>query len=234
MPAYNEEAIIAETIKQWHIVVERIGEGSRLVIFNDGSKDDTYKVMMNLKNDYPQLLPIDKPNSGHGPTCTFAYNYSINNGADYVFQTDSDGQTNPDEFWQFWEQRNNYDFLIGYRKSREDGLMRILVSRVLKFFVWLVFGEKVKDPNTPFKLMRTSKLVSIIKIIPDDFYLSNVIISVLAIKRKERILWLPISFKPRKSGSNSIKLLGIFKIGVKAIVDLYKIKEKIKFEQDHS
>ena len=30
-------------IEQWYPVVERIGGDSRLVILNDGSKDDTYK-----------------------------------------------------------------------------------------------------------------------------------------------------------------------------------------------
>ena len=36
IPAYNEEANIEETIINWHTVVERIGNESRLVVFNDG------------------------------------------------------------------------------------------------------------------------------------------------------------------------------------------------------
>ena len=231
MPAYNEEAIIAETIEQWHQVVKKTGRSSRLVVFNDGSKDNTYEIMLRLKDHYPQFIPIDKPNTGHGPTCTFAYNYCINAGAEYIFQTDSDGQTSPTDFWQLWEQRNTYDFLIGYRKNRQDGLARILVSRVLKFLVWLIFGEKVKDPNTPFKLMNTDKLVSIVEVIPNDFFLSNVVISMLIVKRKEKALWLPISFKARKAGANSIKLIGITKIGFKAIGDLYRIRKKIRSSQ---
>jgi glycosyltransferase involved in cell wall biosynthesis len=234
MPAYNEEAIIAESIKQWHNIVEKIGEDSRLVVFNDGSKDKTYEIMSGLVSSHPQLVPVDKPNSGHGPTCTFAYNYAINNGADFVFQTDSDGQTCPDDFWQFWEQRKSYDFIIGFRKNRKDGIMRVFVSKMLQFFVWFIFREKVSDPNTPFKLMRTDKLMSVIKIVPTDFFLSNVLINILAIKRKAKIAWLPITFLPRKSGSNSIKILGIFKIGLKAVGDLYKIKRTIKADPEFS
>ena len=77
MPAYNEEANIAETIKNWHTVVERIGHDSRLVIFNDGSKDNTYEIMLRSKDKYSLFIPIDKPNSGHGATCIYAYNYCI-------------------------------------------------------------------------------------------------------------------------------------------------------------
>ena len=45
----------------------------------------------------------------------YAYHYALEQGADYVFQTDSDGQTLPEEFWPFWEQRKEYDMLIGNR-----------------------------------------------------------------------------------------------------------------------
>lgn len=54
MPAYNESANIGETVKQWYPVVEKIngidGCEAMLVIANDGSKDDTYQVMMDLKS----------------------------------------------------------------------------------------------------------------------------------------------------------------------------------------
>jgi len=226
MPAYNEEVNIEEIVKQWHTVVEKIGSNSRLVIFNDGSTDKTYEIMQCLKDQYSQFVPITKPNSGHGSTCMFAYNYCINTDVDYIFQTDSDGQTDPTEFWQFWENRNDFDFIIGDRTKRQDGFSRIVVTKTLKLLVWLIFGEKVKDCNTPFRLMNAKKLKPILEIIPDNFFLANVIISMLVVKRKEKYLWLPISFKPRQGGINSINLKRILKIGYKAIADFYTIKQK--------
>lgn len=228
MPAYNEEANIEETVKQWHPVVEKIGLDSRLVIFNDGSTDNTFGIMQRLKDKYSQFIPVTKLNSGHGSTCIFAYNYCINANADYIFQTDSDGQTNPEEFWQFWEKRNDYDFIIGYRKKRQDGFSRIVVTRTLKLLVWLIFREKVKDSNTPFRLMNAKKLKPILEILPEDFFLSNVIISMLVVKRKEKHLWLPISFKPRQGGVPSANLKRIIKIGYKAINDFHNIKNNTK------
>ncbi len=227
MPAYNEAANIEKTIKQWHTVIEEIGSNSRLVIFNDGSNDNTYEIMLSLKSKFPQLVPETKTNSGHGATLLYAYNYCIENNADYVFQTDSDGQTNPKEFWEFWNKRNNYDFIIGYRKKRQDGFGRIIVNRILKLIVWLIFGEKVKDSNTPFRLMNIKKLKPLLEFIPFDFFLSNVIISMLVVKRKEKYLWLPITFKPRQGGINSINFKRIIKIGYKAISDFYTIKHNL-------
>jgi glycosyltransferase involved in cell wall biosynthesis len=232
MPAYNEEANIEETVKQWHAVVEKIGLDSRLVIFNDGSTDNTFEIMQRLQDKYSQFVPVTKPNSGHGPTLIFAYNYCINADADYIFQTDSDGQTDPEEFWQFWEKRNDCDFIIGYRNKRQDGFNRIVVTRTLKLLVWLIFGENVKDPNTPFRLMNAKQLKPILEMIPDDFFLSNVVISMLIVKKKGKCLWLPISFKPRQGGINSINFRRIIKIGYKAIADFYILKRLI-IEHSH-
>ena len=95
MPAYDEEANIEKIVKQWHTVVEKISSNSRLVIFNDGSTDNTYEIMQSLKDQYSQFIPITKENSGHGSTCMFAYKYCINSDIDYIFQTDSDVQTDP-------------------------------------------------------------------------------------------------------------------------------------------
>lgn len=228
IPAYNEEANIETIINQWHRVVEKIGNTSRLVIFNDGSKDKTSEIMQSLRSKYSQFIPINKSNSGHGSTCLFAYKYAIDSGADFIFQTDSDGQTNPDEFMDFWNNRNLYDFVIGYRRNREDGFSRIIVTRTLKLLVHIIFKTEVKDPNTPFRLMRSQKLKPILEMIPENFFLSNVIISMLVVKQKEKSLWLPITFKPRQGGVNSINIKRIIQIGFKAIGDFRSINKRIK------
>lgn len=228
MPAYNEEANIEKVVEEWHPVVEKIGNGSRLVIVDDGSKDATFAKLQNLTKEYSCLEPITKPNSGHGSTLLFAYSYALDKGANFIFQTDSDGQTVAREFWDFWDLRVKYDFIIGSRKARMDGLSRVFVTKVLKFVIWFIFGIWVDDVNTPFRLMNAEKLKSLLKIVPKDFFLSNVLISVLVVLKKQRYLWRPITFRPRQGGVNSINLKRIIKIGIKAIADFKKIKALIK------
>lgn len=105
MPAYNEEANIEAVVSQWHPLVEKIGSDSRLVVMDDGSKDHTYEKLKDLQKKFPQLVGVTKENEGHGATVLRAYHYAVDHGADYVFQTDSDGQTLPEEFWPLWENR---------------------------------------------------------------------------------------------------------------------------------
>ena len=80
IPAYNEEENIEAVIRDWHPVVEKTGEDSRLVIINDGSKDSTYEKMLALKEEFSQLEPLTKANSGHGSTILYGYNYALQQG----------------------------------------------------------------------------------------------------------------------------------------------------------
>ena len=228
MPSYNEAENIEETIKQWYPVVEKAGQECRLVIANDGSKDNTFSKMESMKKDFPQLIPLDKPNSGHGATVLYLYRYAIENGADYIFQTDSDGQTNPEEFWQMYENREKYDFQIGNRIGRQDGGSRVFVTKTLRFIVWLMFHEWVTDANTPFRLMKTEKLKPILEVIPKDYFLCNVAISAIATKWKYNIGWYKITFKPRQGGVNSINMKRIIKIGWKALGDFRSINKNLQ------
>ena len=231
MPAYNEAANIEETIQQWYPVVEKCNEmcgDSRLVIANDGSKDDTFVIMQRLAAQYPLLIPIDKPNDWHGATVLLLYRYAIEHGASYIFQTDSDGQTSPDEFWQMYNNKEKYDFQIGNRQGRQDGASRVFVTKTLRFIVWIMFHEWVVDANTPFRLMNTLKLQTILKVIPQDFFLCNVAISAIATKWKYNIGWYNITFRPRQGGTNSINFRRIVKIGWKAIGDFREINKNLK------
>ena len=230
MPAYNEAANIEDTVKQWYPVVEKLHLGgaiSKLVIANDGSKDNTFSIMQGLKEKYPLFDPLDKPNSGHGATVLYLYRYAISNGANYIFQTDSDGQTNPEEFWQMWENRERYDFQIGHRLGRQDGGSRVFVTKTLRLVVWLMFHEWVTDANTPFRLMKTDKLKPIMDVIPHDYFLCNVAISAIATKWNYKIGWYTITFKPRQGGINSINMKRIFKIGWKALGDFKMINNNL-------
>lgn len=231
MPAYNEEANIEDVIRSWHPICEKViteGHEARLVIANDGSKDNTYVIMQNLQSKYPSFVPLDKPNSGHGATVLYLYRYALEHGANYVFQTDSDGQTLPEEFWQMWEHREEYDFQIGTRGGRQDGFSRVFVTKTLRLVVWLMFRVWVKDANTPFRLMMADKLKPILEIIPHDYNLANVAVSAIAVRWKYNIRWQPITFRPRQGGVNSINLQRIFNIGIKALKDFWNINKKLK------
>ena len=68
IPAYNEQDNILSCINDWYPIVHNHNDegGSRLVIIDDGSKDDTYQIIKKESENKPLLLPLAKENSGHG------------------------------------------------------------------------------------------------------------------------------------------------------------------------
>ncbi len=227
IPAYNEQANIKQVVNDWYPVVEKYGTDSRLVVIDDGSSDNTYKILQDLSKDRPRLTALTKPNGGHGATILYGYKYALDNGADYVFQTDSDGQTLPSEFEPFWLARTKYDITIGYRNKRRDGLSRIFVTRILRLVVYLCFRVYVLDANTPYRIMSAATLRENLKIIPDDFFLTNIAISAIYKKRRQKVHFIPISFRERQGGSNSINLIKIFKVGLSSFRSFIVINDKI-------
>ena len=229
IPAYNEEENIDEVINDWYPVIERHnGDGkSRMVVIDDGSKDGTYARLLKTAETRPLLVPITKPNGGHGATVLYGYHYALEAGADYIFQTDSDRQTLPEEFEPFWQERKNWDMIIGWRKGRQDGASRVFVTKTLKAVIRTCFGISVPDANTPYRLMKAETLENYIKLIPENFNLSNVLLTVIFYKKGCRVKYIPITFRPRQGGLNSINMKKIFKIGMQALNDFKTLNEVI-------
>ena len=229
IPAYIESENIEKTIDQWYPVVERHNDegNSRLVIINDGSKDNTYELLQKCAATRPLLVPLDKPNGGHGPTVLYGYRYAIRQKADYIFQTDSDGQTNPNEFEPFWNQRGRYDAIIGSRAVRGDGKSRKFVENVVCFLLRMIFGVKVSDANAPYRLMKSSLVAKYIDKLPEDFNIPNIMFTTYFVHYKEKVQFIDITFKPRQGGTNSINVKKIVKIGWKAVKDFYKLKKEL-------
>jgi glycosyltransferase involved in cell wall biosynthesis len=74
--------------------------------------------------------------------------------ADYLLCLDADGQCDPNDFWKFWETRNNQDVAIGWRVDRSDTLLRKALSRAFYFVYQLLYRVPVHDPSCPFVLAR--------------------------------------------------------------------------------
>ena len=227
IPAYNEEENIRQIVDDWYPIVEKHNGGgeSRLVIIDDGSKDRTYAILTECAGERPLLQPLTKPNAGHGATVLYGYHFALDHGADYVFQTDSDGQTDVSEFEGFWAVRDKYDAVVGERLQRGDGAARKFVEDVVCFLLKVVFGVSAKDANAPFRLMNAEVLKKYIDRLPKDFNIPNIMLTTYFLYYKEKICFKQISFKPRHAGKASINAVKIMRIGAKAIKDFYVLKK---------
>ena len=121
-----------------------------------------------------------------------------------------------------------YEAVIGKRIHRGDGMNRILVSKVLQMILLLIFGVYVTDANTPFRLMNKDILGTYIQNIPENYFLTNVMISVQFIYYKRKVLFLPITFQSRQGGRNSINIKRIIGMGWRSVGDFMHMRKVLR------
>lgn len=230
MPAYNEEDNIEKVVTDWYPILSYANDDSRLVIADSGSIDKTRYILEQLQKKYDKLVILPGTLKQHGPKLIALYNYAISKEATYIFQTDSDGQTKPEEFEAFWNVRDKYDCILGHRIRRGDGKSRARVEKVVCILLRLFFGVKVPDANAPFRLMKSSVCQKYMHYFAEDYALPNIMMTTFFSYYNEKIMFQPISFEPRQAGVNSINLKRIFQIGWKSLGEFYSFRCKMKQE----
>ena len=228
MPAYNEEENIEAVVRQWYPVLLGKSDRSRLVIADAGSTDDTHEILLSLQEEYPQLEILPDTEKQHGPKLIALYKKAIEDGIGYVFQTDSDGQTDPGEFNAFWDERTLYDGIFGNRTVRGDGKSRAFVEKVVCMLVKHYFKVRVPDANAPFRLMKTETLAKYLDRLPKDYNIPNIMLTTYFVRYHEKTCFKEISFRPRQGGKNSINIKKIIKIGWKALEDFRGFRRGMK------
>jgi glycosyltransferase involved in cell wall biosynthesis len=203
MPAYNEEEIIETTVREWHEeVISRI-PGAELIVVNDCSKDKTGEVLARLAQEIPALRPLTpERNGGHGKALRYGFFHVTQ---DWVFQTDSDRQHIPSDFWKLWEKRKTSDFVLGVRSTRADGTVRVFITTVMRLANFFVWGLWIRDANCPFKLMRRQPMDNVLARIPRDSFIPMVMLSILGRKMKYRVAEAVVQHLPRRGGSQSLR-----------------------------
>ena len=228
LPAYNEEGNIETVVRSWYSVLEGKDESSRMLVADGGSSDRTHEILTRLKEEFPKLAVLSETGKSHGEKLMFLYGYGISHGATWIFQTDSDGQTDPAEFKAFWDMRAEYDGIFGNRTARRDGMLRGLVEKAVCLLLRLYFGVEVPDANAPFRLMRADAVKKYISRMPPGYNLPNIMLTAYFSFYGEKCAFRPISFRPRQSGKNSVNIPRIMGIGWKALGDFRRFRTDMK------
>ena len=211
MPVYNEEEIISVVVEDWVPHLRRLGVGFCLSLYNDGSVDKSLEVMKDLEARYSEVLVVDQPNSGHGPTILKGYREAA---SEWIFQVDSDNEMSPKYFFRLWDERHGYDLLLGRRVDRIQSLSRKLLSRVSRILVSRLFAPGVSDANAPYRLMRGKCFASIYERIPGNTFAPNLMVSGLAARENVRIHEVDVPVSLRQTGEFSLQNIKLFRAAI--------------------
>jgi dolichol-phosphate mannosyltransferase len=221
--AYNEEAAIGDVLLAWANEMESLGVRYELRAYDDGSTDRTPEVLADLASRLPRLRAVRHPNRGHGPTILRAYREAA---GDWVFQCDGDDEIPATAFSSLWEQRQNYDLLVGRRQNRHSPPQRRLVSMGSRLAVRALFGSGLWDVNSPFRLIRGEVLRYLLPLLPQNLFAPNVALAGLAVRRGLRVCEVPVPHVGRPGGAASLVRGKLWRGAARALVETVSVARR--------
>jgi dolichol-phosphate mannosyltransferase len=222
MPAYNEQDCIESVLRTWDEELKRtVGGSYKLLVVNDGSRDKTGQIIDRLAQDMPSLVPVHKPNGGHGSALFVGYEKALSLNPEWIFQTDSDDQFVPSDFALLWNKRSSSSFLLGRRRARNDAFHRLVITRILRLFLFLIFGAYIVDANVPFRLIRAGYLKRLLPLLPEGAFAPNIFLAVLAARDGQIKGQTPVTHLRRMTGHVSIVRWKLIKVCFRCVKELF-------------
>ena len=160
IPCYNEEAVLPVTAPLFLNKVKelaaagKISEESRVLFVNDGSRDDTWKIIRGLSEQDPHYLGISQSrNRGH-QNAVLAGLMEARERCDITISIDCDGQDDINAMDEMVEKYlEGYDVVYGVRSSREtDSFFKRFTAQ--SFYKLLsAMGAEVVYNHADYRLM---------------------------------------------------------------------------------
>jgi len=153
LPAHNEAENIQITVENCASYLEKNISDYEIVVVNDGSIDDTQKIVEELAFTNSKVVLVNHPvNMGYGSALRSGFDKA---SCEYIFFMDSDGQFDINDLDRLIPLVSAKDVVIGYREDRADSLVRSLNAWLYGFYIYLTFGLKVSDMDCAFKIFPT-------------------------------------------------------------------------------
>jgi len=161
-PAHNEAKNLPALISHANDFVQRQNFPVEVIVVNDGSLDESEKVLADLKTKYSFLKSVSHAhNKGYGEALRSGF---VHSKAPLVFYTDGDFQFRLDELEKFVPllKSEKWDALIGYRHNRQDNLIRKMNALLWGLLIRLSLGIKARDIDCAYKLFRKESLENLV------------------------------------------------------------------------
>lgn len=195
LPAYNEESVIGETVKN----IRRLYPDYEILVIDDGSTDNTMQVAIDAgANVWPHPYNI-----GNGAAIKSGLRLAK---GEWVVMMDADGQHNPEDIARLVEYKDQFDMVIGARtKKSKTSLHRDLANWFYNKFATYVTSYKIEDLTSGFRLVKKSVVDQYLYLLPNTFsYPTTLTMSYLRSGRS--LKYIPIEVEKR-IGKSKIKLV---------------------------
>ncbi|OGM79274.1 hypothetical protein A2382_00625 [Candidatus Woesebacteria bacterium RIFOXYB1_FULL_38_16] len=214
IPVKNEEGSISILYQE---IIEHMAKSKKsfeIIFIDDGSKDDTYKTLKDIKNK-DKHIKIIKHRGNWGKSVALQNGFDLSRG-EIVITLDGDLQDDPKEIDRFIAKLNEgYDLVSGWKKKRNDPIHTVFMSRILNnFFIPNLTGVQIHDTNCGFKAYK-QKVIKNLNLYGELYRY----IPIIAAKNNYKVTEIEVNHRKRKFGKSKY---GLSK-NIKGLLDLITI-----------
>lgn len=219
LSSYNEEETLEEVVTG---LVER---GFKVLIIDDGSKDNTPSIAKNLVKKFNPMVYYyrHRINVGLGGAIKTGIKAALKRGADIMITFDADGQHNPDDLYNMYPplQEGKADIVIASRDFDDMPTGRRFGNTVMNYITYIFQGKMVTDSQSGLRAF-TRETALKLDLKSPQYAISSEIIG--EIKRKNlRLLEVPMTTiydeRTIQKGTNTL-------VGIKIVLEF--INETLK------
>lgn len=161
IPLYNEAESLPDLIFWIHRTLQ--GKFSYNVwLIDDGSQDNSWEVIKQLKHQYPSLIHAIRFRRNYGKSAALQVGFSHADGK-VVITMDADLQDSPEEIPALYRMitEENYDLVSGWKKKRYDPLSKTLPTKLFNWATRKMSGIPLHDFNCGLKAYKAEVIKSI-------------------------------------------------------------------------
>lgn len=209
IPAHNEASCIAATVDQLHLELRLHDIPHEILVVDDGSTDETWKILKDLELRLPVLKPIQNgPLHGFGRAVVRGLDNMSGNAVVIMMADESDDCRDVVRYWQ--ELGRGYECVFGSRFTRGGGLIdypivKRILNRIANLFIRILFGISLNDTTNAFKAY-TSEVIEGCRPFLSPHFNLTIELPLKAIVRGYNWTVIPITWRNRRTGVAKFKI----------------------------
>ncbi len=151
IPLFNEEESLPELTAWIKRVMDEHQFSYEVLLIDDGSNDDSWKVIQKLAVSDPHIKGI-RFNRNYGKTPALQTGFQVVKGS-VVITMDADLQDSPDEIPELYRMivEDGYDLVSGWKQKRYDPLSKTLPTKLFNAVTRSISGVHLHDFNCGLK-----------------------------------------------------------------------------------
>jgi glycosyltransferase involved in cell wall biosynthesis len=161
VPLYNEDESLPELIDWIDRVMQSNNFSYEVILVDDGSTDNSWKVINQLSEKYIKIKGI-KFRRNYGKSAALHTGFSEAKG-DIVITMDADLQDSPDEIPELYRmiRTEGFDLVSGWKKKRYDPITKTIPSKLYNRTARALTGIKLHDFNCGLKAYKNEVVKNI-------------------------------------------------------------------------